>query len=136
MTHVAFIDGATFKSNPSDKIGCGILFNKQEYCISLNTDCKDLTSNLAEYYSLYFLLLMIRDQEIKNIIIHSDSRLLVNQMNNVWKIKNEGIIYQPLAIKSQSLLNDLKKNCQIQIKWIKREKNKVADHLSKQALTL
>lgn len=136
MIPVAFIDGATSKSNPSDKIGCGIVLNKKHYCVSLNTNCKDLTSNLAEYYSLYFLLLMIKNQEIKNIIIHSDSRLLVNQMNEVWKIKNQGIIYQPLAKTSQNLLKDLKKNCEIQIKWVKREKNKVADQLSKQALTL
>ena len=94
------------------------------------------SNNVAEYMAAYFLLAEIcRLLEIKaisgHIIIHGDSKLVINQMSGMWRIK--GGLYKPWAEKSEALLAKIwqEHSVKITFKWIRRDKNTEADALSK-----
>ena len=63
------------------------------------------------------------------IIVYGDSKLVIEQMFGSWKIRKGA--YVPLALAAQRLLRQFKN---IKGRWIPREKNEIADELSKSAL--
>ena len=90
-----------------------------------------MSNNVAEYAALIALLEWFIEQELCNqeIMVKGDSMLVINQMFGTWKIKNG--LYAPLAKKARDLLSRFTK---IQGEWIARDRNEVADGLSKDAL--
>jgi len=96
-----------------------------------------MSNNVAEYGALlaFFSWYSSYAKEYDNsddkehVIIHSDSQLLINQMNRKWKATS-GMYLQ--YYKSALLLTQDYKN--IEFKWIPREENTEADALSKRAL--
>lgn len=46
------------------------------------------TNNYAEYMGLVLLLEYLYTHNIRNVIIHSDSELVVNQVNQSWRIND------------------------------------------------
>lgn len=132
-----WIDGATAKSNPSDCLGLGVVIHEEgdtelsEYTIKVL--CENGTNNLAEYLALEKALDILNKNQNHNnkILIHTDSKLVANQMNGFWNIK-EG----PYTETAQLCKRILKRFTNIRISWIPREENKHADALSKEALTL
>jgi ribonuclease HI len=47
------------------------------------------TNNFAEYMALVLLLEYLYRNRTRNVIIHSDSALVVNQVNQEWQINDE-----------------------------------------------
>ena len=83
------------------------------------------TNNIAEYISLIFSLIECIPFQKDEIEIKSDSLLLVKQINGEYKILDEKL--KILNFFAKSLLKRYKR---IKIKYIEREKNKIADEIA------
>lgn len=83
--------------------------------------------NVAEYIALYTGLMLLKEQNIKEVNIYMDSDLVVHQVNGLWKCKHPNMIQ--LCDKTKHLLKHFKWT----LSWISREKNKEADNLVNQA---
>ena len=82
-------------------------------------------SNEAEYSALIFGLKSLIKLSILNIVIYSDSELVVKQINGDYKVKNDRM--KKLYNKTLSLLSSFQK---WQLLHILRDKNTVADKLA------
>lgn len=126
-------DGATSVTNPTDKIGWGVVFQDEEHMGSMYLTTGGLTNNLAEYYGFLLSLRLIEKYKPKDkIIIETDSNLVVKQMNGQWRIKSGG--YAGVARGCKRLFDRLRKHYHIHLTWVPREENEHADRLSKEAL--
>ena len=130
-------DGATEPKNPGGHIGTGsIIFTNKKEIVWQNSTFKEASpknsNNVAEYMALIEILKYFNNSGIVNKIIkiYGDSKLVINQMLGLWNIK-EGL-YVKYAKEAKNLL--LKSNNRFQFQWIPREKNEVADRLSKEEL--
>jgi len=87
------------------------------------------TNNYAEYKALLLTLNRAVQLQIKNVIVYSDSKLVVEQMKGKWKVKNENII--PLHREVSNIISyfDL-----IDFIHIPRRFNKEADALANKAM--
>jgi ribonuclease HI len=87
-----------------------------------------ITNNVAEYSALIRVLEWLKENNISDdIIINSDSQLIIGQMSQGWKVKAPLLI--PLVRKARHLMKGMK----IKYNWIPREENEKADMLSKLA---
>ena len=123
-----YIDGAS-RGNPGDA-GIGILIKEtdgktREITKYLGTK----TNNQAEYTALIEALESVRELNGRPIRIFTDSLLVANQVNGLWKVKHAEII--PLNKKARSLLSEYK---DITIRHIPRELNSEADRLANLAI--
>lgn len=85
---------------------------------------KHVTNNEAEYYALLRALTLIPKNE--KVMIYSDSKLVVNQVNNAWKIKDKKLF--DLKTAAQNLIKQFK--YPVELIWIPREMNKRANKLA------
>jgi len=60
------------------------------------------TNNYAEYQGLIKLLEHLYTHSIRNVIIHCDSKLVVNQVNQKWEVNSDDL--RPLMSKAYGLL--------------------------------
>jgi len=89
------------------------------------------TNNVAEYTAIIKALEAVKQIGAKQIMVFSDSELLVKQINGQYKVKSEQI--RPLFRQTINLINEFE-DCKV--KHITRDKNKQADKLVNQALNL
>ncbi len=89
------------------------------------------TNNVAEYTALVKALEAADEIDAKQLMIFSDSELMVRQVNGQYKVKSENI--RPLYEQALFLLSKLKS---WKIQHVYREKNKIADGLVNEALDL
>ena len=83
------------------------------------------TNNELEYLALLYALSYIRNNyRSKNITIYSDSLLVVNQINQKWRITTEHLL--PLYEKCKRKLTD-----KIKIVWVRRNRNLAGIYLEK-----
>ncbi len=122
-----WIDGAC-AGNPG-KMGAGIVIKREKETIKYSVFLGKGTNNLAEYYALFIALSELKHLGIKSGRIHSDSTLLVKQINGEYKVRDENI--KKLFMKVKTLLTP-----SITLHWIPREENKDADYLAKRAIRL
>ena len=89
-----------------------------------------MSNNVSEYAALCEALKLLISLHLdrEEIIIKSDSKLLVNQMDGLWKCHEGHYISRYEKAKE---LAKLFKN--VHFDWIRREKNKEADSLSRKA---
>jgi len=80
------------------------------------------TNNQAEYYGMMRALERARELGIDKVSIYSDSQLVVNQMNGLYKVKNQELA--PLHQDIQTLAASFE---EISFNYVPREVNKVAD---------
>ena len=123
-----FIDGAA-RGNPGES-GIGILIvdekgERSEIKKYLGTR----TNNQAEYWALITALKSAKKHCKKPIKIYTDSLLLANQINGLWKVKNPDIAV--LNREAKTLLKDYKET---NIIHVPREENKEADRLANLAI--
>lgn len=127
-----YTDGGS-KGNPgAASIGIVFYFDGKKI-FSHRENIGIATNNDAEYQALIKALVNIKNQipTIKNtykivkIDIFSDSRLLVNQVNGLFKVKNSKIREYIFTIRN--LEQEI--NLPISYRLIPREENKVADRL-------
>jgi ribonuclease HI len=117
------IDGCCYPVNPGGTACTGYVIKRKGQTIAKGSKIvgkgKGMTNNVAEYKALIAVLEEIKRRRLHNeeIIIKSDSQLLVNQMNGNWKVKSQ-LLYP--------LYREAKKraaNYNLTIKWIPRELN-------------
>ncbi len=87
------------------------------------------TNNLAEYTALVRALEHAQKLGARRLHVHSDSELMVKQMNGVYKVKHEGL--RPLYEKAQQLCKQFES---VKIQHVFREQNKHADRLYNEVL--
>ncbi len=91
----------------------------------------EATNNVAEYTALIRGLERLIALGFKEVIVRSDSQLLINQMTSVYRVKSSKII--PLYSKAKFLLE----NFSIAVfEYINRDRNKRADSLANKALDI
>jgi ribonuclease HI len=117
------VDGAS-RGNPG-KAGVGIVIkDSQHICFKQGYAVGNMTNNQAEYWALIIALAVLVN-EFKNcdqLVIRSDSQLLVNQLNGVYTVKN-----QELKLLYQKVAYFLQKISKYTIEHVYREQNILAD---------
>ena len=89
----------------------------------------DVTSNFAEYTALAEALKRLRALRVEGeVLIRSDSKLLVGHMGEGWKVK--GGMYLEKLREARELLKEFGS---VKFEWIPRERNQEADLLTRVA---
>lgn len=124
-----YIDGSS-KKNPGPA-GIGIVCKTpdNQTIFKLSKFIGTATNNQAEYIALIESLKQALKNNIKKVVVYSDSELIVNQMNDRYKIRNSGLY------KYFKEAKELLKNFEhISIEWIERKHNKESDILAMNAV--
>jgi ribonuclease HI len=87
------------------------------------------TNNVAEYSALIKGLEKARSLGVSRIKIFLDSELLVRQMNGIYRVKNKNLV--PLWNHAKDILKAFE-SCEI--RHVRREMNKEADALAREAV--
>lgn len=90
------------------------------------------TSNAAEYLAFMSLMNYLTDCYGCTISIFGDSKLVINQMTGRWRMTAGG--YKAHALQAKELYDRLRQHNRVKLAWIPRERNQLADDLSKQAI--
>ncbi len=126
MTLYAFTDGAS-RGNPGES-GIGIIVKdgSNKVLFSLNAHIGTTTNNVAEYRALLALLQKIAGVSCTHLVVHSDSELMVRQVNGQYKVKDRELkkYYQQVIAAISSL------PFTVELKHIPREENRDADTLA------
>lgn len=133
---IIYTDGGS-RGNPGPSAIGVVIRDEKENILKKYSQCLagNLTNNEAEYEAVIFALKKFKalfgskTTESSEIEIRSDSELLINQMQGLYKILEPKI--QQLFLKVWNLKIDFKK---IKFTLIPREKNKEADKLVNEAL--
>ena len=88
----------------------------------------EMTNNQAEYHALIEGLKAVKDWKPDRLEILLDSKLIVEQVNGKYKIKDPQL--QELHAQVKRLLDGLP----FEIKHVAREENRGADHLANMAI--
>jgi ribonuclease HI len=88
---------------------------------------KRITNNQAEYHALILGLTELRDLDIRQFEIVTDSELLEKQLLGSYRVKSPNILDLFRAAKR------LLQGTEWSVRWVRREKNKRADQLAFQA---
>lgn len=128
----AFTDGGS-RGNPGDAGIGGVVYHpNKEILYEFSKYIGVATNNEAEYSALLAVLEWIRDHKtgFDRVVCYLDSKLVVEQMNKKWKIKEPRM--RVLAEKCWKLVSEIEK--EVLFIHVAREKNKEADLLVNQAL--
>ena len=122
-------DGCS-KGNPGRAgIGAVIYKNGLEYWASCKYIGDKKTNNESEYSALIFGLEAAIEKNINELSVYGDSLLVINQVNGIYKVKNENLF------ELFERATELKKQFSyIDFNHIYRKDNKRADELSNIAL--
>jgi len=117
-----FTDGGS-RGNPGDSACAYVICNMDGTVVEKSGYYMGVaTNNQAEYYGFKKGLERARDLGIDKINLYSDSQLVVNQMNGVYKVKNQELA--PLHQEITQLAAGFEK---ISFTYVPRELNKIAD---------
>lgn len=136
MTKIeAWFDGCCEPRNPGGHAGYGAVVMRGQdrlWEFSGYIPASPTTSNnVGEYSAFIAILEWLKSQDLNRqpIIIRGDSNLVIQQMFGYWRIKKG--FYVPFAQKAKRLLKEFPNAIG---EWIPREKNGLADELSKREL--
>ncbi len=124
-----YIDGAA-KGNPGPG-GIGIVCRDSSNNVKfkISKGIGKVTNNQAEYLALIEALKKAIEDGLEDITIFSDSSIIVNQVNDLYKVKNQ-FLYGYYS-EAKELMTKVK---EIEIKLISRTENKEADVLASNAV--
>ena len=137
--HSLYFDGAS-RGNPGPASFGGVIYdqNKREI-LTYNKAIGVYTNNVAEYMGVYMGILICIENGIKKVDIYGDSKLVVEQLNGNWRVKNDNI--KAIYDKIQDVLHPkdafFKKGHvfdHITFNHVRRKFNKRADELANLAL--
>jgi ribonuclease HI len=130
MTILAYTDGAS-RGNPGES-GVGIVLKDELGTIiaSQYGYIGQATNNIAEYTALAACLKLVQRIECSSLIVHSDSELMVRQINGKYKVKDAALKKHFHNI--QTMLSS--SSFQFTIKHVPREKNREADQLANRGI--
>jgi len=142
LTLTAIIDGASRAVQPtlsssdgrSSKAGIGVIIKDENGrdVQRFHRYIGEATNNVAEYQALIACLESLRDFSVKCLKVYSDSELLVNQMQGVYRVKNDRL--RELFRRAWKLIQE--GGYEFHIEHVKREFTKEADQLANQAINL
>lgn len=122
-----FIDGAS-SGNPGPA-AIGVILKSGRLRKELSKYIGVATNNVAEYLALTYGLTICLFCGEKKIVVKTDSQLLANQINGIYKIKNKNLrIFYDLNKYLISAFSFFK------IEYVPRSQNKPADKLACLAL--
>jgi len=130
-----YTDGGAL-NNPGPAAASFLIYKDKKLLLQGNKFLGKNTNNFAEYSAVVLAYeglkkTLLGNREVKKIVFHSDSALLVNQLNGLFKIKNA--VIREFVLKIKGLENEI--NLPIVYKYIPRENNEEADALVKKILT-
>jgi probable phosphoglycerate mutase len=121
----AYIDGGA-RGNPGPAgYGVHIRDAKGTVLAELHGALGTATNNAAEYNGLLAALKWAIENGHREVMIRSDSELLVKQMRGEYKVRHPGL--QPLYVRARLLVLELDR---VEVEHVRREENKDADRLS------
>lgn len=122
------IDGAA-RGNPGPAACAYVIARDGHPVIEAAESLGETTSNVAEYTALTRALARAAELGGQRLIVHSDSELLVKQMNGLYRVKNEQLreLYQE-AKRLSAPFNV------VTIRHVPREENSRADRLCNEVL--
>ena len=128
MAVTVYIDGLAEPRNPgTGTFGYLIYDGARKLAEGSGLAGYDVTSNFAEYTALAEALKRLRALGVEgDVIIRSDSKLLVGQMSEGWKVK--GGMYLERLKEARELLKEFGS---VRFEWIPRERNQEADLLTR-----
>jgi ribonuclease HI len=91
----------------------------------------DATNNIAEYTAVIKLLeylISIKQSIVGETFIYTDSELVVNQLNGIYRVRHPNMI--PLHQRAKELL----RNMRVSVRWIPRDQISEIDRASKVGL--
>ncbi len=123
------VDGAS-SGNPG-RSGAGIVARDKDGNITLSKSIflGEMTNNMAEYEALLIALNDAVRNSVKEVTVYTDSQLVANQVNGVYKIKNMTLFQYVKKIRQTISNFDY-----FAISYIPREQNREADKLAKDAI--
>ncbi len=125
-TIIIHTDGSS-KGNPGEaKIGVIIKDASGQILHKIQKEIGISTNNQSEYTAVIEALRFALDKGYKKIILRSDSELIINQINNVYKISNTVLNTLYKEVKELEKRLDF-----IKFIHVRREFNKEADLLSR-----
>lgn len=126
---IAYTDGAS-RGNPGPaSVGIYITDTNGKSIQEVSEYLGEGTNNFAEYSAVIRALKLSIEHNVSNILIRSDSELLVRQLNGAYKVKSKSII--GLYKKVRELLSKIE---QCSFEHVRRENNTKADSLANMAL--
>lgn len=130
MTLHAYTDGAS-RGNPGDA-GVGVIVKDGQgrTVLSLHGYIGRATNNVAEYTALRTLLERLPKEKCTKLVVHSDSELVVRQVNGEYRVKDAGLKKHHAEVKR--LMSSLP--CTVEVRYIPREQNREADRLANQGI--
>ena len=130
MAVTVYIDGLSQPTNPgTGTFGFVIYDGGKRVAEGSGLAGRDVTSNYAEYTALEYSLVRLKELGLEgDVLIRSDSQLLVGQMGSGWKVK--GGMYMEKLKEVRDLLKGFGS---VRFEWIPREKNGEADLLTRLA---
>lgn len=137
MVLTIYTDGGSL-NNPGQAAYAYIFFEGKKLIFSNSEKIGVASNNVAEYSGLINALKKVKELiannqlKIEKIEAYSDSSLMVNQLNGLFKVKNAKI--REFVFKIRSLEGEI--NLPIIYIHILREKNMLADSLVKKALNV
>ena len=123
------IDGAS-RGNPGPSaIGVTVKDENDRLVASISEKIGITTNNQAEYRALIAGLKKAVSLGAKQVVVNSDSELVVRQIEGIYRVKKEEL--KPLYEEAIRLCNSL---ANVKIISVPREQNREADKLANQAL--
>ena len=123
----AWVDGAS-RGNPGDS-GFGVLFETDSDRQEIVGYLGRTTNNVAEYSGLIAALTQANRLGVEELVIRSDSELLVKQLNGAYQVKAPHL--KPFFLRASELRRALRR-CVIQ--HVRRAENADADRLANLAI--
>jgi len=124
-----YFDGAS-RGNPGDaSLGAVIQALDGTELYTVKAKLGIATNNFAEYMGCIAGMKLALDKGITSLCVYGDSKLLVQQINGVWRVNSENI--KPLYKQILSLIPNFR---YIQFKHVRRKFNQRADQLANEAL--
>lgn len=122
----AFTDGAS-RGNPGES-GIGVILKHPEGAViqEIYAYLGTSTNNRAEYAALLAGVELARRHKCSHLISHSDSELIVRQMQGAYKIKDKMLREWAERVHAAVRSGGLK----LEMKHIPREENREADQLA------
>ena len=126
---VAYIDGGA-RGNPGPA-GYGVRVERSDGSLveEFGESIGVATNNVAEYRGLIAALEWARAHEVSDLLVRSDSLLLVQQMLGRYRVKNAGL--QPLHAAAQTLAKHM---ARVRFEHVGRSMNANADRLANAAM--
>ncbi len=130
MVVTVYVDGLAEPTNPGlGTFGFIIYDGTRKLAQGSGLAGHDVTSNYAEYTALAEALKKLKALGVEgDVLVRSDSKLLVGQMSEEWKVK--GGMYVDKLKEARKLMRAFGS---IRFEWVRREQNAEADLLTRVA---